>query len=182
MHGGVASKMARGYEVARKNLHPSFALTKRHLWKARWKVFSSSQAACSLFFLCFTIVFVDVLGRFRNPRGLVILLFDDNNSSPSCALSFPRNILRISTLCCNHGMRYKGKDNMNFSRHCRRAYHFALHLVRFRFWIIPRHFSVVTFYCLPLDILYARYGNILHPLWMICDISTSTFFKICYFY
>lgn len=157
---GVASKMARGDAVARKNSHPSFALTKRHLWEARWKVFPSFQGGCSLFFLCFAIVFVGVLGCFRNPRepGYSIIRRQEFRSLPF--FSFRAISVYLYPVLQSW---HKGVDNMNFSRHRRHAYRFALHsLVRFCFWIMPWNCSVVTFYFYYYLLLDVLYGNIFY--------------------
>lgn len=124
---GVASKMARGDVVARKNSHPSFALTKRHLWEARWKVFPSFQGGYSLFFmLCDR-----VRRRFRtlseSPRTW--LFYYSTTIIPFPPVFFPFRAISSVSLPCVAIMAYGIRGWIIWIFQATDATHIALHCI-----------------------------------------------------
>lgn len=177
---GLPRKWRRGDAVARKNSHPSFALTKRHLWEARMKSFSllPGWLLAIFFMLCDR-----VRRRFRtlseSPRTW--LFYYSTTIIPFPPVFFPFHAISSVSLPCvaiiAYGVRgwiiwiFQGISTARISLCI--AFSGSFSLLNNALELLSRYF--LFFYCLLLDVLY---GNILHIFSGYSDVSTIMFFSL----
>lgn len=140
---GVALKMVQGDGHAKKNSHPPFILTKRHLWRRDekfsllpWRLhavfFHCQVESCSSAFKALSVYSRERTWLFYYSTTIIILL-----------LHFSFFAQYLSPLCCNCGMLLREGGLYEFFKTPResRGCHFALHVGLFSYWTILRQSS-----------------------------------------